>query len=179
MDSLLVAAAVVALRVTNGAAAGLSGLSSQPKGSVMHTQCSGYTNDAGARAEVERLLAAGVPADRISVLVGHMSADHRHEPVGAFAGEAGAVGAYAGDAGSTDDAMGSFASGAGDERRGGFGDADRDEVVTYAGGVRRVHIASHRELERRLTEAGLDPEAVAAEVAALHHGRALVLVRAA
>lgn len=148
----------------------------------MQSQCSGYTNDAGARAEVERLLAAGVPADRISVLVGHMSADHRDESVGAFAGEAGeagAVGAYAGDAGSTGDAMGSFASGAGDERRGGFGDADRDEVATYAGGVRRVHIASHRELERRLTEAGLHPDAVAAEVAALHHGRALVLVRAA
>jgi hypothetical protein len=154
-------------------------MSSQPKGSLMQTQCSGYTNDAAARAEVARLLAAGVPADRISVLVGHMSADHRDEPVGAFGGEAGAVGAYAGDAGSTGDAMGSFASGAGDERRGGFGDADRDEVVTYAGGVRRVHIASHRELERRLTEASLDPDAVKAEVAALHDGRALVLVRAA
>jgi hypothetical protein len=145
----------------------------------MQRQCSGYTNDGDARAEVERLRAAGVPAERISVLVGHMSADHRDEPVGAFAGDADAVGAFAGGAGSTGDAMGSFASGAGDERRGGFGDADRDEVVTYGGGVRRLHIASHRELERRLTEAGLDADAVAAEVGALHHGRALVLVRAA
>ena len=145
----------------------------------MQSQCSGYTNDAAARAEVERLLAVGVPADRISVLVGHISADHRDQRVGAFTGEAHAVGAFAGDAGSTRDAMGSFASGAGDERRGGFGDADRDEVATFGGGVRRVHVASHRELERRLTEAGLHPDAVAAEVAALHHGRALVLVRAA
>jgi hypothetical protein len=145
----------------------------------MQSQCSGYTNDADARAEVERLLAVGVPAERISVLVGHMSADHRDQPVGAFAGEADAVGAFAGGAGSTGDAMGSFAAGAGAERRGGFGDADRDEVVTYGGGVRRVHVASHRELERRLTEAGLDADAVAAEVAALHHGRALVLVQAA
>ena len=72
--------------------------------------------------------------------------------------------------------MGSFAPGAGGQRRGGFGDADRDEVVTYAAGVRRVHIASHRELERRLADAGLDARAVAAEVAALHDGRALVLV---
>ena len=145
----------------------------------MQSQCSGYTNDAGARAEVERLLAAGVPADRISVLVGHLSANHRDQSVGAFAGEAGTVGTFAGDAGSTRDAMGSFASVAGDERRGGFGDADRDEVATYAGGVRRVHVASHRELERRLSQAGLDADAVKAEVAALHHGRALVLVRAA
>jgi hypothetical protein len=145
----------------------------------MQSRCSGHTNDADARAEVERLLANGVPADRISVLVGHMSADHRDGPAGAFAGEAGAVGSFAGSAGSTADAMGSFAAGAGDERRGGFGDADRDEVVTYAGGVRRVHIGSHRELERRLGEAGLEPGAVAAEVAALHHGRVLVLVRAA
>jgi hypothetical protein len=144
----------------------------------MQSQCSGYTNDADARAEVERLLAAGVSADQISVLVGHMPANHGDEPVGAFAGEAGVVRKFAGGPGSTGDAMGSFASGAGDERRGGFGDADRDEVVTYAGGVRRVHIASHRELERRLTEAGLDADAVAAEVAALHDGRTLVLVRA-
>jgi hypothetical protein len=42
-----------------------------------------------------------------------------------------------------------------------------------------VDIASHRELERRLISAGLDAAAVVAEVAALHHGRALVLVRAA
>jgi hypothetical protein len=152
-------------------------MSSHPKGSAMQSQCSGYTNTADARAEVERVLAAGVSADRISVLVGHMPADHRHERAGAFAGEAGAVGTFAGGPGSTGDAMGSFASGAGDDRRGGFEDADRDEVVTYAGGVRRVHVASHRELERRLTQAGLDADAVAAEVAALHDGRALVLVR--
>jgi hypothetical protein len=172
----VVAAPLVALHVTNGAAAGLTGMSSQAKGSVMQSRCTAYTNDADARAEVDRLLADGIPAERISVLVGHMAADHRDEHVGAFAGQAGAVGGFAGDAHSSGEAMGSFASGA--ERRGGFGDADRDEVVTHAGGVRRVHIASHRELEQRLAEAGLDGEAVQAEVAALHHGRALVLVRA-
>ncbi len=105
-----------------------------------------------------------------------MSTDHRDEAVGAFAGESGAVGAFAGHAGSTGDAMGSFAAGASDDGRGGFGDADRDEVVAYARGARRAHIASHRELERRLTDAGLDAEAVAGEVAALRDGRALVLV---
>jgi hypothetical protein len=34
-------------------------MSTQPKESAMQSQCSGYTNDADARAEVERLLAAG------------------------------------------------------------------------------------------------------------------------
>jgi hypothetical protein len=137
-------------------------MSSEPKGSVMQSQCTGYANDADARAEVDRLLAAGIPADRIRVLVGHMSGDHRDAPVGAFAGEAGAGGAFAGEARSTGDAMGSFVSGARAERRGGFGDADRDDVVTHAGGVRRVHIgvapraraAANRGRSRRRRRAG-------------------------
>ena len=141
----------------------------------MQTQCSAYTTDAEAQAEVDRLLAAGVSEARISVLIGQMPADHRDEAVGAFAGAAGAVGTFAGSAGTNADAMGSFTGAAG-QRRGGFGDADRDEVVTYAGGIRRVHVASHHELAQRLADAGLDADAVAAEVAALHHGRALVLV---
>jgi hypothetical protein len=40
-------------------------------------------------------------------------------------------------------------------------------------------VASHHELERRLSQAGLDADQVAADVAALHHGRVLVLVEAA
>jgi hypothetical protein len=145
----------------------------------MQTECSAYTNHADAQAAVERLLAEGMPGTRISVITGRTAADHRQERVGAFAGDGGAVGAFAGAPGSTGAAMGSFAAGAGEQRRGGFGDADRDEVVTYAEGVRRVHIASHHELERRLAEAGLDAGAVESEVAALHHGRVLVLVTGA
>ena len=41
--------------------------------------------------------------------------------------------------------MGSFAD-AGEQRRGSFGDIDRDEITTYENGVRRVHVASHHEL---------------------------------
>ena len=48
----------------------------------------------------------------------------------------------------------------------------------YENGVRRVHIASHRELEKLLSHAGLDDDAVAADVAAIHDGRVLVLVTA-
>ncbi len=145
----------------------------------MRTSCSSYTTDAAAFAAVERLLGEGTPGTRISVLTGQMTADHRRERVGSYAGVAGAVGSFAGPAGATADTMGSYAPGAEAQRRGGFGDADRDLVTSYADGVSRIHTASHHELERRLAEAGLDADAVAADVAALHHGRVLVLVTAA
>jgi Kef-type K+ transport system membrane component KefB len=176
LSVLLFPAAGLALlrRVTNRPAPGPHPVQ-RPKGTDMQTRCSAYTNDADAHAAVERLLAEGTPGERISVLTGRMTADQREERVGSYAGAAGAVGAYAGPSGSSADAMGSFAAGAGDERRGGFGDADRDVVVTYADGVRRVHVASHHELERLLGDAGLD----GAAVDALHHGRVLVLVAAA
>ena len=67
----------------------------------MHS--STYANNEQAQAAVERLLAAGTPADRISVLSGHATPA---QPDGAFAGMPGAPGAFAGHAG----AMGSFAS---------------------------------------------------------------------
>jgi hypothetical protein len=159
--------------------AGLISVHRQPKGSVMQTTCSSYATDAEAAAAVQQLLDDGMPGTRISVISGRMTQDHRAERVGAYAGDAGTVGAYAGMAGSPADAMGSFASGAGEQRRGGFGDIDRDEIATYENGVRRVHIASHHELAKRLSEAGLDADAVAADVAAVHDGRVLVLVTAA
>ena len=113
------------------------------------------------------------------MLSGSPLTDHRAEPAGSFAATAERpVGAFAGTPGSAGDAMGSYAPGAGEQRRGGFGDADRDGVTVYADGVRRRHVASHRELERLLSGAGLDDATVAKDVAALHHGRVLVLVTA-
>jgi Kef-type K+ transport system membrane component KefB len=145
----------------------------QPKGSPMQTTCSSYATEADADAAVQQLLTDGMPPARISVISGHAMHDER---VGAYVGEATEVGAYAGMPG----AMGSFApAAAGERRNGSFGDIDRDEITTYENGVRRVHIASHRELARRLSEAGLDDRAVAADVAAVHAGRVLVLVTAA
>ena len=150
----------------------------QPKGSAMQTTCSSYATDAEAATAVQQLLADGMPGTRVRVISGRMTQDHRAERVGAYAGEAVTVGAYAGTTGSTADAMGSFATVANEQRRGSFGDIDRDEITTYENGVRRVHIASHHELAKRLSEAGLDPDAVAADVAAVHAGRVLVLVTA-
>ena len=124
----------------------------------MHS--SSYADREQAQAAVDRLLASGTPAESISILTGHATPE---QASGAFAGMPGAPGSFAGQAGPT----GSFAS-----RRaagmGSFGDLDRDEIVTYEGGVRRVRVASHHELERR----GLG----ATELAALHQGRVLVLV---
>ena len=145
----------------------------------MQTTCSSYATATEADAAVQQLLADGMPGARISVISGRMTQDHRAERVGAYAGEAVTVGAYAGATGSTADTMGSFASGADEQRRGGFGAIDRDEITTDENGVRRVLIASHHELSKRLSEAGLDPAAVAADVAAVHEGRVLVLVTAA
>jgi Kef-type K+ transport system membrane component KefB len=148
------------------------------KGSTMQTQCFAYTNETDARVAVDRLLEAGTPGAHISVLSGRMTVDHRAEPVGAYAGgKAGTVGGFAGMMGSTADTMGAFAGG--EQRRGGFGDVDRDEIATYENGIERVHVASHHELERRLMDAGLGADAIAADVAALHDGRVLVLVSAA
>jgi hypothetical protein len=151
----------------------------QPKGSDMQTTCSSYATDTEAAAAVKQLLADGMPGTRISVISGRMTQDHRVDRVGAYAGEAVTIGGYAGMTGSTADAMGSFTTGAGEQRRGSFGDIDRDEITTYENGVRRVHIASHHGLSKRLSEAGLDADAVAADVAAVHDGRVLVLVTAA
>jgi len=145
----------------------------------MSTSCSAYATDAEAHAAVERLLEGGTPGARISVLTGRLEHEHRDDRPGSFAGNGGAVGAFAGATGSSADAMGAFANGAADERRGGFGDVDRDVITTYRDGVRRVHVASHRELEHVLAGAGLDAGAVAADVASLHHGRVLVLVTGA
>jgi hypothetical protein len=136
-------------------------------------------NEDEARGAVDRLLASGVPDAEIRVLMGSAEHDARDEPVGSFAGEGDAeVGTFAGAPGSNHDAMGTFA-GPGDQRRGGFGDIDREQVTTYADGIRKVRVASHRRLQRLLVGAGLDEATAAADVEALHHGRILVLVRSA
>ena len=142
----------------------------------MPTRCSAYTTEAEAHAAVDRLLAEGMPGTQIRVLMGRHARDHRDEPAGSFAGAPGPVGAFAGAPGSSADAMGSFAAGAAAGRRGGFDDVDRDVVTVLGDGAIRTHVASHRELERLLVDAGLGPDAVAADVRALHEGRVLVLV---
>ena len=146
----------------------------------MTTLCSTFSTEDQAEAAVARLLAAGVAGEDIRLLAGEPIRDHHDDPVGGFAGSRSAaqpLGSFAGRRGSSRDEMGSFAGGAHAHRRGGFGDLDRDTVSTYDSGAKRLHIASHRALERMLVEAGLDEDSAKADVEALHHGRVLVLVR--
>ena len=143
----------------------------------MATTCRAFQTEDQARAEVDRLLSSGMPGEQIRVLMGEATHDQREVPVGSFAGEAGAAGSFADEPHDAREGMGTFAGDASDMRTGGFGDIDRETVTTYENGVRRVRIASHRDLERMLVDAGLEPEVAEKDVDALHHGRILVLTR--
>jgi hypothetical protein len=146
----------------------------------MTTICRAYATESEARLAVGRLLAAGAPDAEVRVLMGERAHDAREAPAGGFAGVAAAeVGTYAGAAHRGDEAMGEFAGEGHEPRRGAYADADRETVTTHAGGVERVRVASHRGLRRMLVDAGLDEADADADVAALHHGRVLVLVQTA
>ena len=147
----------------------------------MPVLCTTYTTVDEARAEVERLLAAGCGGDEIRVLSGSAAHDHAADAVGRFAGgrDGGGAGRRVRGRASTrrPSRRGSFAGDAELRRRGGFGDLDRDTVATYSGGVRHVRVASHRDLHGMLVDAGLDAATAEADVRALHDGRVVVLVR--
>jgi hypothetical protein len=146
----------------------------------MVTLCRAYTSTHDAETAIERLLSAGVPAIRIELIMGHAIQDARDAPIGTFVGtttaDAEIVGSYANIAHSGREAMGTFAGDPDMQRRGAFGDTDRDSVTTYQSGVKRTRIVSHRRLEKILLDAGLDQTTAAADVDALHAGRVLVLV---
>jgi hypothetical protein len=147
----------------------------------MVTLCRAYRSTHDAESAVTRLLSAGVPAIRIELMMGRAVEDARDAPIGTFAGtttpEAETVGSYGNLAHSGREAMGTFAGDPDRQRRGAFGDTDRDTLTTYRAGVTRTRIASHHRLEKLLVDAGLDRAIAAANVDALHAGRILVLVR--
>ena len=149
----------------------------------MATLCRAYTSPHDAENAIGRLLSAGVPAVRIELIMGHAVEDTRDAPIGTFAGtttaDALTVGSYANVAHSGREATGTFAGDPDKQRRGSFGDTDRDNLTTYRPGVTRTRIASHHRLEKLLVDAGLDQAIAAANVDALHAGRVLVLVRSA
>jgi hypothetical protein len=143
--------------------------------------CRAYETEEDARAAVAALQAAVPPGTTIRVLTGMPAGDAGDAPAGEFAGAAGAdapVGGFSGSPHEHRDGMGGFAGGAGHMRQGGYADADRDTVATYADGAEHVAIASHATLRRILLAAGLDERTADADVAAVHDGRVLVLVEA-
>lgn len=140
--------------------------------------CRSYTDEAEARRVVDALLAAGVPGDRVRVLMGEPERDARLEPEGEFAGRTApddVVGDFAGQGVERSEGEGSFAGSAAQQREGSFGDVDRETVTSYPGGVQREHIAGHAQLRKLLIDAGLSEADADRDVEALHHGRVLVL----
>src|SRR5690349_24109759 len=125
----------------------------------MPTVCRAYSSEHDAYDAVDRLVSGGIAAAEIHVLMGEPEHDSRDAPVGGYAAgtttPAEPVGAYAGAAHAAREGMGTFAGDADTQRRGGFSDVDRETVTTYAGGVERVRIASHHNLEKMLVDAGL------------------------
>ena len=147
----------------------------------MTTHYRAYTSTHEAEDAIERLLAAGVPETGIQLIMGVAIKDARDAPIGTWAGtttaDALTVGSYANVAHSGREATGTFAGDPDKQRRGSFGDTDRDTVTTYQSGGKRTRIKSHHGLERILVDAGLDRATAAANVGALHAGRVLVLVQ--
>jgi hypothetical protein len=141
--------------------------------------CRSYSSHAEALDAVNAVLGAGVPGEGVRVLTGEPQRDTREEQVGEFGGPT-APGApvrdFAGRAHPEGHEHGHFAGG--EQRGGSFADADREEVVSYPGGVEHARVAGHRQIKKLLTDAGLDEAAAERDVNALHAGRVLVLVQA-
>jgi hypothetical protein len=139
--------------------------------------CRSYTSHSEALQAVNAVLGAGIPGESVRVLTGEPQRDTREEQVGEFAGptEPGApVGEFAGGTHPQRQGRGHFAGG--EQRGGSFADADREQVVSYPGGVEHARVAGHHKIKKLLTDAGLDDAAAERDLNALHGGRVLVLV---
>jgi hypothetical protein len=144
----------------------------------MSVICRSYTSEPEARGAVEALMAAGVPGSGIRVVMGEPERDARTEPQGSFgntAEDAGAREDFANREHPPEAGRGTYAGDADAQRRGSFGDIDRETVTSYPGGVERSMVTGHRELRRLLLDAGLDEKAADRDVSALHEGRVLVV----
>jgi hypothetical protein len=111
------------------------------------------------------------------VLTGEPQRDTREEKVGEFGGPTAPdapAGGFAGGRHPQAHEQGHFAGG--EQRGGSFADADREQVVSYPGGVEHARVAGHHKIKTLLTDAGLEEATAERDVKALHAGRVLVLV---
>jgi hypothetical protein len=144
----------------------------------MSTLCRTYSDEVEARAAVERLLAGGAPRRAVRLLSGSPLHDVRAEPVGSFAGTIGPdapVGRFAGPPRRRWQGAGIFAGDPDRQRKGSFGDVERDVIVTFGRHDEHPRIATHRTLERLLRPVTLDGEPVERLVDELHVGHRLVV----
>src|ERR671919_2590831 len=143
----------------------------------MAALCRSYTSHGEALDAVNAVLSAGIPGEGVRVLTGEPQRDAREEEVGEFAGPTAPdapVGEFAGGAHPQGQEEGRFAGG--EQRGGSFADADREEIVSYPGGVEHARVAGHHRIKKLLTDAGLDEATAERDLNALHAGRVLVLV---
>jgi hypothetical protein len=143
----------------------------------MAALCRSYNSHAEALDAVNAVLGAGIPGEGVRVLTGEPQRDTREEAVGEFGGTTARdapVGEFAGGTHPQSQEKGHFAGG--EQRGGSFADTDREEIVTYPGGVEHARYAGHHQVKQVLTGAGLDEAAAERDVDALHAGRVLVLV---
>jgi hypothetical protein len=138
-----------------------------------------YTSHAEALGAVNAVLGAGIPGEGVRVLSGEPQRDASEEPVGEFGGTTAPdapVGEFAGGTHPQGEEAGHFAGG--EQRGGSFADADRDEIVSYPGGVEHARYAGPHKVKEVLTDAGVDEAAAERDMNALQAGRVLVLVTA-
>jgi hypothetical protein len=145
----------------------------------MAALCRSYDSHAKALGAVNAVLGAGIPGEGVRVLTGEPQRDAHEEPVGEFGGPTAPdapVGQFAGGTHPQGQDEGHFAGG--EQRGGSFADTDREEIVSYPGGVEHARYAGPHEVKKVLTGGGLDEAAAERDIAALQAGRVLVLVTA-
>jgi hypothetical protein len=148
-----------------------------------------YETAEQAEHAIAALQMAGLPSSSLSLIMGMPERDAHNTRVGGFAdghghdhdAHAEPMGSFGGDGHDAHaEPMGSF--GGGDQhagRVGGFADVDRDTVTSFSAGMHRVSASSHQQIVGMLMEAGMDQASAEGQLAAIHQGKALVLVQVA
>jgi hypothetical protein len=144
----------------------------------MSILCQTFATGDVARRAVRALTTAGVPSRDIWLLTGARQHDVRREPVGSFYGVVapdGPVGTFAGPQRSRWTGAGTFAGDARNQRQGSFADAERDLIVVRERGADRALASGDAAVRRLLRGFGVDRDATALVLDALHAGHAVVL----
>jgi hypothetical protein len=143
-----------------------------------------------AEQAIAMLQAAGVADLNLSLIAAASQHDAHAERTGSFADgdgheeHAGRTGSFADGDGHEEHAgrTGSFADGDGHEehtgRIGSFADGDRETVTSFSAGRYVINATNHARIRALLQAAGVARAEAEAQIAALHQGKAIVLLQA-